>query len=191
MKIYLVTTNQKKLLTAQKVLSKYGIVLAILSLDYDVPEIQAFDVESVAAFSAKYVAERENKPIILTDTGYFINALNGFPGPYIKQMNHYFSADDLLRLMKGKEDRSFMMKECLAFCMPSKEPVTYVSLNKGIIAEKAEGEGTALDRVIFREDLDRAQSLYTLDELVEYYSNHLGHYDKFGKYYLESLKASF
>lgn len=188
MKIYLVTTNQKKLLTAQKVLSKYGVELEIISTEYEVPEIQAFDVESVAAFSAKYVADKENKPIILTDTGYFINALNGFPGPYIKQMNHYFSTDDLLKLMVGKSDRSFVMKECLAFCMPGMEPVTYTSINNGTIAETAHGEGTTLDKVIIREGQDKIQALYSLDEMIEYYSNHLDHYDQFGKYYVNSLK---
>ena len=99
MKIYLVTTNQKKLLTASSALSKYGVELEMLKVDYEVPELQSFSVEEIAKFSAQYVAEKENKPVLVTDVGYFIESLNGFPGPFIKQMNHYLSSEDLLRLM--------------------------------------------------------------------------------------------
>lgn len=190
MKVYLVTTNQNKLLTAQKALSKYNIDLDMLFLEYEAPEIQAFNVREIASFTAKYLSEKEQKPVLVTDVGYFIKALNGFPGPYIKQMNHYLNSDNLLKLLDGVEDRKFEMVECLAFCLPGKEPVTFLAKSSGYIALNAFGEGSAIDRVIIREGMKDVQTKYSQEAMVEYYSKHLTHYDQFGNYYKTFLSHS-
>lgn len=49
-------------------------------------EIQADDCKKVAAFSAKYAADKLNIPILKSDSGIYIEALGGLPCPY----NHYF-----------------------------------------------------------------------------------------------------
>jgi XTP/dITP diphosphohydrolase len=187
LKIYLVTTNQKKLLTAQKVLEKYKVDLEMLVLPYEAPEIQSFDVKEIAAFSAQYVANKENKPVLVTDVGYYIEALKGFPGAYVKQMNHYFQSEDLLKLMEGRENRAFKMVECLGFCIPNHEPMTFITESGGTIAHEAVGEGTAIDRVMIREGMDKIQTQYPLEVMIEYYAKHLSHYDQFGSYYQKNL----
>jgi non-canonical purine NTP pyrophosphatase (RdgB/HAM1 family) len=187
MRIYIFTTNQQKLRTAQRVLGQYGVDLQILTLPYEAPEIQSFTVEEIACHSAKYLAEKEGLPVLVTDVGYFINALNGFPGPYIKQMNHYLTSEDVLALMKNKQDRTFVMKECLAFCQKGREPVAFTTISTGTIAHSAEGTGNALDTVIIREGQSKVQSLYTMDEMIEYFSSHLDHYAQFGQYYRKNI----
>lgn len=189
MKIHLVTTNQKKLLTARLALSQYDVDLDMLPLQYEAPELQSYSVEDIASFTARYIAEKEKVNVIVTDVGYFIHALREFPGPYVKQMNHYFSSSDLLRLMEGVEDRSFLMKECLAFCRPGSDPVVFTAKNEGTIAYEASGEGNALDTVMIREGLDKVQSLYPQEFMIQYYAEHLNHYDQFGRYYRQHLAA--
>jgi XTP/dITP diphosphohydrolase len=188
MKIYLVTTNTKKLLTASSALSKFGVDLEMLSVDYEVPEIQSYSVEEIAKFSAAFVSKKEGKPVLVTDVGYFIESLNGFPGPFVKQMNHYLSSEDLLKLMEGKANRKFEMIECLAFCIPGEEPVTFISKNNGTISLRAEGEGSAIDRVMIREGLDKVQSLYPLEDMIKYYEEKMDQYTQFGEYYKNYLK---
>lgn len=187
MKVYLVTTNRKKLLTAQNVLTQYNVDLDMLSLDYEVPEIQDFDVEAIAAFSAQYTAEMENKPVLVTDVGYFIKSLNGLPGPYIKQMNHYLTSEDILRLMEGKTDRTFEMRECLGFCIPGQEPVTFLTISGGTIADYAYGEGSSIDKVIIRNGMTDVQTKYSQEEMIAYFSQYLTHYNQFGEYYQKFL----
>ena len=79
MKVYLATTNQKKLDTAQKVLSKYQVDLEILNIETEIPEIQEYDSAKIAAFSAEYTATLTQKLVLVTDVGYFITTLKGFP----------------------------------------------------------------------------------------------------------------
>lgn len=188
MKIYLATTNQEKMLTAIKALSKFGVDMEVLKLEYEVPEIQSFSVEEIAKFSAKFVAQKENKPVFVTDAGFFIESLNGFPGPFMKQMNHYLSSQDLLNLMKNKINRNFEVVECLAFCEPNKEPITFVSSMKGVISKKAEGEGLSINKIMIWDGLENVQSLYTSEQMVAYYEEKLDLYRKFGQYYSDHLK---
>lgn len=188
MKIYLVTTNYKKILTAQKALSKYNINLEVLKLDYEVPEIQSFSVEEIAQFSAKYVADKENKSVFVSDVAFFIESLNGFPGPFMKQVNHYLTTDDILKLLKDKTNRKFKLIECLAFCQPNQDPVAFSSTLNGMITEKAEGEGLSIDRIMKWDGLEKVEALYTEEEMAEYYSKHLNSYEQFGQYCLDNLK---
>ena len=188
MKIYLATTNKVKMLTATKALSMHGIDLEMLTLDYEVPEIQSFSVEEIAKFSAKFVADKENKPVLVTDAGFFIGSLNGFPGPFMKQMNHYLSSQDLLNLMKDKTDRKLQIVDCLAFCEPRKEPVTFVSKINGVISKKSEGKGTSIGNIMILEGLEKVEALYTHKEMTDYYEEKLDSYRQFSRYYLEHLK---
>ena len=45
-------------------------------------EIQDDNLENIAKASVIDAAEKCRLPIIVEDAGLFINALNGFPGPY-------------------------------------------------------------------------------------------------------------
>ncbi|KKP92753.1 MAG: hypothetical protein UR98_C0018G0007 [Parcubacteria group bacterium GW2011_GWA1_36_12] len=144
-KLIFVTGNQKKLEQAKQALSDYDIQLTNQKIE--TPEIQETDVKKIAEFSAKYAANAINKPVVVTDAGYYINALNGFPGPFIKFVNQWFKPEDLLRLMSGVTDRSVSSSVCVAYCEPNKEPVSFISDNQGILAEAPQGEGPTIDQL--------------------------------------------
>ena len=48
-------------------------------MEIEIPEIQEYDSAKIAAFSAEYTANLTQKPVLVTDVGYFITALKGFP----------------------------------------------------------------------------------------------------------------
>jgi len=187
MKVYFITTNSKKLDTAKNVLAKYTVDLEMLSLDAEVPEIQDYETAKIAAFSAQYVANLTQKPCIVTDVGYFIRALNSFPGAFIKQINHYLTSEDLLNLIQNKTDRSFEMVESLTFCEPNKEPKIFETKSSGKLALEAVGIGSGIDRIMIRDGMERVQTTYSHEELIDYYAKNLDHWDQFGKYYMENL----
>lgn len=140
-----VTGNQKKLEQAKLALSGYDIDLTNQKID--TPEIQETDVKKIAEFSAKYASEKLGKPVVVTDAGYYIKALNGFPGPFIKFVNQWFKPEDLLRLMNGIEDRTIESPVCIAYCEPNSEPVSFTSENIGKLATEAKGEGSTIDQL--------------------------------------------
>lgn len=133
MEITFVTGNKKKFEIAQEAFLKSPFTLVQENLE--TPEIQSLSLAEVASFSARWACEKLNKPVFVTDAGYDIPALKGFPGPFIKYINSYLSATDLLQLMKEKEDRTIIHEECLAYCEPRKEPILFSSKTKGSLAQ--------------------------------------------------------
>lgn len=140
-----VTGNQKKLEQAKLALTGYEIELTNQKIE--TPEIQETDVRKIAEFSAKYASDKLQKPVVVTDAGYYIKALNGFPGPFIKFVNQWFKPEDLLRLMNGIDNRIIDSPVCIAYCEPSSEPVSFVSENTGELATEAQGEGSTIDQL--------------------------------------------
>ena len=60
--------------------------------------------------------EKLERPVIKSDVGYFIEALNGFPGPFLRYINDYLTSEEILKLMEDKENRTILLKECLNIC---------------------------------------------------------------------------
>ena len=78
-KIVFVTGNKGKFAEVRDILKNFGIE-AIQNKD-GYPELQEDELEPIAANGAQYVANKLNMPVMVDDSGIFINALNGFPGP--------------------------------------------------------------------------------------------------------------
>ena len=57
-----------------------------------------------------------NKAVLKSDTGLYIDALGGLPGPY----NHYFDKqigiEKFLELLKNEKNRKERLEHCFAFC---------------------------------------------------------------------------
>lgn len=133
--IYFITENSYKFKIAQGLSKKSG--LRLIQKKLETPEIQSESVEDVAAFSAQWAADFLRKPVITSDVGVFIETLNGFPGPFIKYVNAWLSAKDLLTLMRGRRNRKAAWKECLAYCEPRKKPKVFTcTLGNGTIAHR-------------------------------------------------------
>lgn len=131
-----VTGNKYKFQVAKKSLEGSGFRLVQKKLD--IPEIQSELVEEVAAFSGRWAADTLKKPVAVSDGGCYIESLNGFPGPFIKYINKWLSANDMLNLMKGKKNRRVFWRDCLAYCESGKKPVTFVcDFESGTLAKKS------------------------------------------------------
>jgi len=102
-----VTGNSVKFDVALKTFTDTGVVL--LQKKLDTPEIQSKSVQEVAMYSARWASKELNRPVIVTDAGFYIEALKGFPGPFIKFVNEWFSADDYINLMKDKTNRTIII----------------------------------------------------------------------------------
>ena len=72
-----VTTNSGKVREAEEYLDD-----AVEALEYDYTEIQAPELEPIAARGAREAFRHAGAPVIVDDAGLFVEALDGFPGPY-------------------------------------------------------------------------------------------------------------
>jgi len=129
-----ITGNHIKFNVASQVFMNTGIVL--LQKKLSTPEIQSKSVQEVAKYSATWASKLLNKPVIVTDAGFYIEALNGFPGPFIKFVNEWFSVEDYINLMQGKTNRTLIIEDCLAYCYPNKEPIVFTGSYRGKLANE-------------------------------------------------------
>jgi|SRR3989344_2276074 len=108
-----VTGNNSKFLTGKHFLSNFGIDIEQKILD--IPEIQSDDVEQIAKDKAEKAFEIVKAPIFVNDSGWYIEALNGFPGPFMKYLNHWFSPQDFLNLMNPYSNRKVVLRQVVVY----------------------------------------------------------------------------
>ncbi len=185
MQILYITGNDYKFRVAQESVKKSGITLVQQKLE--TPEIQSDSVQAIAEFSARWACERLQRPVAVTDAGYYIAALNGFPGPFIKYMNHWLTANDYLRLMDGKKDRSVIVKTCLVYCKPGDEPVTFIREAKGLIAEQAGPKGeTSINELFIPEGFQDVASALPETTMTKFWSQTESHWQELATYLASS-----
>lgn len=146
MKIVYVTGNKYKIELAKNILEPLGIEIEQKKIYC--PELQDDSIENVSKFSAKYAANELNCAVIKNDSGLCIDSLNGFPGPYTAYCEDTITENGILKLMEGKINRDADFLEVISYCEPGKEPISFVSHNKGQISEKIKGEfGWSYDKI--------------------------------------------
>lgn len=169
-KFVYVTGNNIKFSVAEKIFEHTGIELIQKSII--TPEIQSKSVEDIAIFSAKWASQELNQTVAVTDAGFYIEALNGFPGPFIKFVNDWFTVDDYINLMRGQTNRTIIVRDCLAYCEPNKEPITFIGVYKGSIANEAGRKGiTPIEQLFIPEGYSMPISEMSSDESLAYWSN--------------------
>jgi len=146
-----ITSNQNKIDTANKRLNPFGIKVEGLKVD-GIIEPQSEDIIEISQMKAKQAFEKVQKPLIVSDGGWYIPALNGFPGPYMAYVNRWLTSQDFLNLMKDKENKEIILRECVTY-IDKNQIQSFTSDTKGSFVEKETGELTPLDQIItFRDD---------------------------------------
>jgi XTP/dITP diphosphohydrolase len=129
-----VTTNSYKFEVAQKffqTLPKDKFTL--VQYDIDTPEIQNESVEAIARQSAIWVSRQIGELAVASDVGFYINALGGFPGPFVKYANKWLRPNDVLNTMRSHEDRSAYFIDALALASPDGTCDVFTTKTNGII----------------------------------------------------------
>ncbi|MCD1296354.1 non-canonical purine NTP pyrophosphatase, RdgB/HAM1 family [Methanocella sp. CWC-04] len=182
-KLYFVTTNAGKFREAEH-LFKENFDVEQVNMPY--PELQDNDLGKIAAYGAKYCAEELKKPVMVEDSGLFIDALNGFPGPYSSYVQKTVGNKGILKLMEGVENRKAQYRSYLGYCEPGGEPVTF----EGIwhVDVSFEEEGT----MGFGYDPITNYRKYPIGEMEVEQKNEVSHRRRallgFREWYLEKIK---
>ena len=136
--LYFVTSNNKKFQSLSKMLSPIGINL--LRLEYDFDEGRELSIESVAKSKLEQAKQAfPDKKIVVDDRGFFIPALNGFPGPFVKLLLNSFSYKGLVKLMNGESDRRALFSYAIGYFDGHTDHI-FVANEEGFITEKPQGD---------------------------------------------------
>lgn len=184
-----VTTNYEKLMRAKSILPNNGI--NVESVDLNCPEIQSDDIIEIARFSSEYSYKTLNKNIVKSDMGLFIQALDGFPGPYSNYIERKLDASYILKMLEGVSDRKAFYREVICFYGIDEKPMIFESVTQGVIGLTLDGEyGWNYDRIFIPESSDKSFAnvkddkralMYSCEgwnSLAEYLLNHKEVYHK-------------
>jgi XTP/dITP diphosphohydrolase len=165
-RIYFATSNKNKFNEASRILEKYGYELVLFS--FEKKELQSTDLGEIALQSALIAYTYVNAPVVVEDSGLFIKALNGFPGPFSSYVYKTIGVRGVLKLMEGVTDRSAYFEAAVAIVMPPFERVFKGSVY-GRIADSPRGTGGfGFDPIFIPENEDRTFAEMSVEEKNRY-----------------------
>lgn len=133
--VHFVTSNVAKVANAQAALKPFGIT--VKQLNVDLIESRAEDPAEIALEKATQAFKKFKKPCLVEDSGFFIEALGGFPMTHIKFSLKTIGIDGILRAMRGAKNRRCEWRMTLAYVYAPGKHKTFTFIEKGVIAEKA------------------------------------------------------
>lgn len=145
-RIFYITGNKYKFKSAKRYAEKFGFDLVQKKLN-EIEEIQSHSIEYVVKGKAKQAFKIIKKPLIVSDSGWNIPSLNGFPGPYMHDINQWFKAEDFLNLIKSKKDKSIILEHIIC-AISSKGLRLFKKRVKGKFIDHPRGSGLSSDRII-------------------------------------------
>lgn len=140
-----VTGNEGKAREAREILGD------VERRNYPYTEIQSDSLEEIASHGARECYDSFGEPCFVDDSGLFVDALGGFPGPYSSYVYATIGNRGLLRAMEGVEDRGAEFRCVVAYC--DGDIHTFRGVVRGIIAKEERGDGGfGYDPVFIHED---------------------------------------
>jgi len=128
MPLIFVSSNENKTKEIESIL---GMKLKRVNLN--IPEIQSIDVEIVARDKVKKAYDLVKKPVMVEDTGLYIQEWNGFPGALVKWVLKYIEKQGICKLVS--KNRKAFAKTCVCL-FNGKEMKTFTGEIQGEIAEE-------------------------------------------------------
>jgi XTP/dITP diphosphohydrolase len=129
------------------------------------PEIQADSLEITIIPGLQWAMSKFDRPIMIDDSGLFIDALKGFPGVYSSYVFKTVGNEGILSLMRDEKQRTARFECCIGFMMPGKGPFIAKGIAKGSIATKKSGtSGFGYDPIFMHEGHSRTYAELQIDE---------------------------
>ncbi|MCE4605811.1 MAG: XTP/dITP diphosphatase [Desulfurococcales archaeon] len=170
-KLAFITSNQHKYFEARQVLSSWNIDLYMV--DSVKLEVQDEEIENISRTAAIYAYNVLKKPLIVEDSGLFIEALNGFPGPFSSYAHKTIGNEGILRLLSGESNRKAYFKASVT-CVCNEFVMTFNGLVYGTISMEPKGDkGFGFDPIFVPKGFDK-----TFSELGEDVKNKISHRSK-------------
>lgn len=110
--ITVVTTNKGK---AAEIAAFFAGIAEIEAVSLDLTEPQAETLEEISRAKAEQAYAQLHRPLIVDDTGLFIEALNGFPGPFAAYVQKTIGNAGILSLMQNCTNRTAWFSTVIAY----------------------------------------------------------------------------
>jgi XTP/dITP diphosphohydrolase len=181
--IFFATHNRGKFVEAAQITARFGIKLRHLRIEKK--EIQSNDLREIACFAAEQAAESKKCAVVSEDAGFFVNALNGFPGPYSSYVFTTLGTGGILRLLDGHRNREAFFQAAVAFSRPRAPAECFTGVVNGHVSKKPSGtHGFGFDPIF----IPRNGGGRTFAQMTSHEKNALSHravaFTKFSRWFI-------
>jgi len=161
--VWFATGNAGKLKEVQDIFSDIGLEVEQLIAPY--PELQVDTLREVVEHGLNYLWKEHQKPLMIDDSGIFIDGVQGFPGVYSAYVLKTLGCDGIIRLMEAVDDPSAHF-ECCAGHIDEHGNITIAEgrVDGRIILEKKGDGGFGFDPIFVPDDHDRTFAQMSLEE---------------------------
>lgn len=182
-KLTLVTQNERKIEELTPIFEEFGVPFETSGLEKY--EVRAPSVGMVAMEAAKHAYKVLKRPVVVDDTGLYIESLSDFPGPYAAYVLETIGMEGVLRLMEGVEDRDARFDTGVGYA-DGWVFRYFVGTMYGDIARAPSGEGGfGYDPIFIPDGESRTYAELPLDEKVKI-SHRSEAFRKFLEWYVEN-----
>ena len=164
-------------------MAEHGFELEHLKTSY--PEIQAESLEETIVPGLEWLVSKFDRPVMIDDSGLFVDALKGFPGVYSSYAFKTLGCEGILRLLEGLaiEERGAHFECCIGFMVPGGKPYIARGVSEGRISAEMRGSGGfGYDPVFVPEGNER-----TYAELAIAEKNMISHRGRAMERFIEAL----
>ena len=136
-RLVLISSNELKI-KELKLLLAPEFDVEVMKFEY--PELKLDDPCEISKAAAKMLAEKLKKNVLVEDSGFFVNALKGFPGTNTKFSHFRIGNAGIIKLMKGVKNRKGYYKSAIGICSPGGKSLCFLGVEEGRVAEKIRGK---------------------------------------------------
>lgn len=145
-----VTENRDKIANATTILSGYNIQISARHAHLD--ELQSDSLEYIIRHKAQQAFQIVRQPLVVKDDGWYITALNGFPGPYMRYINQWLTEQDFLNLLKPHTNKEVVFREFVCY-LDQKQQKIFSHEARAQFLTTPRGNGVPSTRLVtFRKD---------------------------------------
>ena len=112
--LFFASSNEHKFQEAERILANLGMQINLFKTTLE--EIQSNNLNDIAEKKAIYAYDLIQKPVIIEDDGLFINALDGFPGPYSSYVYDTIGNKGIMNLLENSQVRDAKFVSIIAYC---------------------------------------------------------------------------
>lgn len=179
--LWFVTENEYKFREAKTILAEMSI--SIRQLKQEKLELQRSSLREIAAYALKHVSSDKKGFFLVEDSGLFVNALQGFPGPFSSYVLTTIGLKGLLRIMRPIQNRKARFESAVAVALPFGHTRVFSGKVQGKISHRVRGqEGFGYDPIFVPEGSKRTFAESGL-ELKNRQSHRARAFRKFGVWY--------
>ncbi|HEX9239472.1 MAG TPA: non-canonical purine NTP pyrophosphatase, partial [Candidatus Bathyarchaeia archaeon] len=135
--VWFMTENPDKFREAESILASQGI--KIQHLKRTKVEVQDPSLEKIARFAVKSAPIHPPGLLVVEDSGLFIDALGGFPGPFSSYVYNTIGLKGILSLMRNQRKRNAYFQTSIAVASTNVPPRVFTGTVRGSVSREIRG----------------------------------------------------